>query len=76
LTTCPSFDNPKVDIFDAGGQQYATLSRLSFMLGDLHKSSVHSHLGAKLFTSFLVSTLVPLVLNLPMTSHLRSSYKC
>jgi len=31
--------------------------------GDFH---VHRHLGAKLFTNFLISTLVPLALNLPM----------
>jgi len=78
LTACPSFDNPKFDIFDAGGQQCATLSRLSVVLGDFHMSSVHSHIGAKVFTTFLISTLVPLAPNLSMESHLgsRLSYKC
>jgi len=35
---------------------------------------VHWHLGANPFSSFLISMLVPLAPNMPMTSHLRSGY--
>jgi len=46
----------------------ATLSRLCPLLGDFHMS-IHGHLAAKPFTSFFISTLVPLARNLPVTSH-------
>jgi len=42
------------------------LSRLYRVLGDFH---VRCHLAAKLLTNFLIFTLVPLALNLPMKSH-------
>ena len=59
-----SFDNLKLDIVDAAQVVLsATLSRLYCVLGNFQ---VHWHFGAKLFTSFLISTLVPLALNLPM----------
>jgi len=47
----------------------AILLRLYFVLGDFDMPTDND---AKLFTSFLISTLVPLALNLPMKSHLRS----
>ena len=66
---CAYFDNLKFEIFDADGPQ------CHIIMSVLHAVRFHmsiEHLGAKLFTSFLISTLVPLTLNLPMKSHLRS----
>jgi len=48
----------------------AVLSRLYRVLGDFHTCTLKP--WCKTFTSFLISILVPLALNLPMTSHLRS----
>jgi len=45
LTTCPHFDNPKFDIFDAGCPQCHFIT------------SVHCLIGAKLFVSFLILPL-------------------
>jgi len=72
VTTCVYFDILKSDIFDAGGSQ------CHIIMSVLHAGRfpyVHWHLGVKLFTSFLNSTLVPLALNLPVKSHLRSGYR-
>ena len=72
LTTCPYFDNLKFDIFDAGGPQYHFITSV---LRAGRFPYVHRRRGAKCFTSFLISTLVPLALNLLMTSHLRSGLR-
>jgi len=47
----------------------ATLSRLYCILEDIHMST---DTLVQVFTSFLISTLVPLAPNLPTKSHLRS----
>jgi len=68
-TTCRYSDDLKIDSFVAGGP------RCHFSTSVLHVGKfpyVHWHLGAKLLTSFLISTLIPLALNLSMKSHLRN----
>ena len=45
----------------------ATSSHLYCVLGDFHMST--DTFGAKLFANFLISTLVPVALNLLMKSH-------
>jgi len=49
----------------------ATLSHLYYVLRDFHVPTDTRGVGAELFTG-LISTLVPLALNLPMTLHLQS----
>jgi len=60
LTTCPYFDNPKFSIFYAVVISVHIL-HLYFMLVDFHKST-NTLVKRKAFTSFLISSFVPLAL--------------
>jgi len=55
--------------FDACGTQCHIITSVC-VLGDLHMPT--DTFGAKLCTSFLIFTFVPLALNLRIKSHLRS----
>jgi len=56
-------------MFNAGGPQCHFITSI-LRTGRFRR--VHWHLCTKLSTSFLISNLVPLALNLRMKSHLRS----
>jgi len=67
-----NFDHFKFDIFNVRDPQ---CHFITFVLCVAIFPYVHGHLGAKTFTSFLISILVPLALMLPMESHLRSGLR-